>query len=94
MISLVPRAVATVGRVVSTIFRQCDGYTTHFYVFWDADYKFDIKNFKFQEKLTARAIWNFYNCNGGPKIQDLMILTKKGHIGWEWREDFISGLKI
>ena len=36
-------------------FGQCDGYTTHFYVFWHADYEPDIENFEF-EKLAARVI--------------------------------------
>ena len=49
------RAVATVGRVVISIFRQCDGYTTHFYAFWNADSESDIDNFEFEKKLTARA---------------------------------------
>ena len=47
---LVPRAVDTVGRVVITIFfRQCDGYATHFYVFWVADSESDIENFEFDK---------------------------------------------
>ena len=36
----------SLGQVVITIFRQCDGYTIHFYVFWDAVSESDIKNFE------------------------------------------------
>ena len=84
--SLVPRAVATVGRVVITIFRQCDGYTTHFYVFWDADSESDIKNFEFEtvtkilnsKKMIARAIYFFKKYNGGPKKSKLDDFNEKG----------------
>ena len=66
------------------LFRQCDGYTTHIYVFWDADAESDIKNFESEEKLTARAIWNFSITMGDQKnIKKLIILTKRVHIGWK-----------
>ena len=54
-----------VGRVENTIFRQCDGYTTQFYVFWDADSEPDIENFEFEEKLTAQTIWFFFSITMG-----------------------------
>ena len=40
------RAVDT---VVITIFSQCDGYATHFYIFGDAASESDIENFEFEE---------------------------------------------
>ena len=30
-------------------FRQFDGYTTHFYVFWDADSESGIENFELKK---------------------------------------------
>ena len=68
-LSLVPRAVVTVCRDVSTIFRQCDGYDTHSYVFWDADSESGIKSFEFEEKMTARMIWKFSITMGDPKFK-------------------------
>ena len=55
-LSVVPCAVATVGRVVITIFRQCDGYTNHVYVFWDVDSESDIENFEFEKKTLIAPV--------------------------------------
>ena len=34
----------------------CDGPTTHFDVFWDADLESDIENFEFGKKMIAPGI--------------------------------------
>ena len=48
-LSLVPRAVVTVGRVVITILSAMRCYTAHFYAFWDAESESDIENFEFKK---------------------------------------------
>ena len=68
-LGLVPRAVATVGRVVITFFRQCDCYTTHIYVFWDSDSESDTENFEFE--ITDRTDdLNFLKLQWGTKKKD------------------------
>ena len=66
------------------LFWQCDCYTTHFYVFWEADSESDIERLELK-KMTARTIWNFEITMGGPKNPNLRILTKKGYKGCMWR---------
>ena len=59
----------TLGQVVITIFFwQCDGYSIHCYVFWDADSESDIENFIIR-KMTARTIWNFKITMGVQEIK-------------------------
>ena len=69
-------------------FWQCDGYTTHVYVFWDADSERDMEKFEFEEKLTTREIWNFYNCNGDQFFND--NFNKK----WSYRLEMTKGFHI
>ena len=38
------------AKLWSPFFRQYDGYTIHFYVFWDADSESDIENFEFEKR--------------------------------------------
>ena len=57
------------GRVVIAIFRQCDGYTTHFYVVWDADSEFDIENFEFEKVDRTDYLIFFLITMGDPKIK-------------------------
>ena len=45
-------------------------------------------------KNDCMGLLKFWDYNGGPKKKKMRILTKKGHKGYKWREDFKSGLRI